>query len=44
MSIRKLILRILLVSLALIWFESFNNSSFESVWLTALAAGSVAIS
>src|SRR5437588_9539092 len=26
-----------LISLALIWFDSFNNSSFESVWLTALA-------
>jgi hypothetical protein len=26
-----------LVALLLVWFESFNNSSFESVWLTALA-------
>ena len=26
-----------LVALVLIWFESFNNSAFESFWLTALA-------
>ena len=26
-----------IVALLLIWFESFNNSSFEPVWLTALA-------
>ena len=25
------------IVLALVWFESFNNSSFEPVWLTALA-------
>jgi len=26
-----------LIVLVLVWFESFNNSAFESVWLTALA-------